>query len=689
MWSLMRCQKYNMPEDLHMIQHAMLKGLSCLHLTRLTYTSVFVQLRRFGEILLMFLDLSNRYGHTDRDLVSKQVAQGSNLQWDWKQQRQLYARTTVYVLTAVGLSMAYSIHVGLVQGGGMDPYFYIWNSMFLAGPGVGGGGIQIPLWNETIRLHIQCVVDDTTVWAPTQGEMRNTMHSTLGVLHAMNAQCNVDKFGLLHYTYDRHKIHPKHTTLEVEGTKVRAASRAQYVKLLGGDANVLATGAEDMACIRKQARHITAQMCRHVPSLDIIQAILVGCILARWLYKRSVVWPDRVEQDTHEGETKTVRGIMCNNARRVLYLPLKTPKQFFVHTKGIAVEPPLHKFWETIMQELYRAANARHAWVRESTKKAILHPWSGNGTLKGVDTDYDKVYRWCKQKGWQPRVHHEGAETDTWECKARQRGEHRSSLVVVADVSGKQEGTTWGLGAVVATVQSEVLWEAEAWMEVMHGSIEATAVVEACRALVCALQEHMHTCLIMAFCDNKAAATALAHRKLTHRGGSHMDRTVCSFQELGEQKPILMGWCPAQHDTRLQGTLALLNKRADATAKRARTHKRGKRWHMPKAWSEGHTFAWYKNGQRIMGVKQAVRASMPHVNASAPSEQEHVPMAHIIHAQEDKHLRRLWTRCTFRHPREQAGALLAGFYENTQDMYIAEEGQGTCDVCGVPYTCRI
>ena len=188
----------------------------------------------------------------------------------------------------------------------------------------------------------------------------------------------------------------------------------------------------------------------------------------------------------------------------------------------------------------------------------------------------------------------------TRECPAKWRGEHRSSLVVLADVSGEREGTKWWLGAVVATEQGEVLWEADAWMEIQHGStdvLEATAVVEACRALVCTLRENVHTCLIMAFRDNRAAATALAHRKLTHKGGSHMDRTVCSFQEVSEQKPIVMGWCLAQHDTRLQGTLALLNKWADATAKRAGTHKRGQWWHMPQAWSEGHTFAWYKKGQ--------------------------------------------------------------------------------------------
>ena len=143
----------------------------------------------------------------------------------------------------------------------MVPYFYIWNCLFLVGPGSGVGGIQILLWHEQITLHIQCVVDDTTIWAPTHGEMHDTMQSTLGVWHAMNAQCNVDKFGLLHYRCDGPKNFSKHTTLEVEGTKIKAASKAQYVKFLGGNANVVATAAEDMANIHKHVRHITEQMC--------------------------------------------------------------------------------------------------------------------------------------------------------------------------------------------------------------------------------------------------------------------------------------------------------------------------------------------------------------------------------------------------------------------------------------------
>ena len=117
------------------------------------------------------------------------------------------------------------------------------------------------------------------------------------------------------------------------------------------------------------------------------------------------------------------------------------------------------------------------------------------------------------------------------------------------------------------------------------------------------IQNAKETSLIMALCDNLAATTSLAHRKLSHRWGSHMDRTVCNFQELSKRLPILMRWCPAHHDGRMQNTLAFLNKQADATAKHARKHKQGQCCDMPTAWSRGHTFAWYWEGKRAMGIK--------------------------------------------------------------------------------------
>ena len=168
-----------------------------------------------------------------------------------------------------------------------------------------------------------------------------------------------------------------------------------------------------------------------------------------------------------------------------------------------------------------------------------------------------------------------------------------------------------------------------------------------------------------------------------------MDRVVSDFHDLSTRVSLSMGWCPAQHDTQLQGFLARLNKRADVKSQQARTNQPGQLWTMPKAWVDGHSFAWFCKGKRVQGIKQMARECMPQAGETAPSEQGHVPMEHMQASHEDARLRALWPQCVFRHPREQAGALLAAFYENTRDMYIDTEGQGVCVACQQPYECRV
>ena len=64
-------------------------------------------------------------------------------------------------------------------------------------------------------------------------------------------------------------------------------------------------------------------------------------------------------------------------------------------------------------------------------------------------------------------------------------------------------------------------------------------------------------------------------------------------------------------------------------------------------------------------------------------------MEHVQERREDASLRHQWAQCTFRHPRDQASALLAAFFENTGDMYIDTEGQGECEACKGTYACRV
>ena len=93
------------------------------------------------------------------------------------------------------------------------------------------------------------------------------------------------------------------------------------------------------------------------------------------------------------------------------------------------------------------------------------------GALRGVDTDYDKMYRWCKEHAWKPVIHHEGGHSDTWQCNAA-LGQVPGKVLVVGDVSRKPGDRVWGLGAVVADIRGEILWEGEAWLHTSYTAVQ-------------------------------------------------------------------------------------------------------------------------------------------------------------------------------------------------------------------------
>ena len=66
--TLIRSQRDNTPEDLHPVQHAMLKRLCCTHLRRLTFPCIFQQPKSEG-VLMMSLDLSNGHGRQTSEIL--------------------------------------------------------------------------------------------------------------------------------------------------------------------------------------------------------------------------------------------------------------------------------------------------------------------------------------------------------------------------------------------------------------------------------------------------------------------------------------------------------------------------------------------------------------------------------------------------------------------------------------------
>ena len=196
----MRLQRLLSPEDLGLFQHAALPGLSCVQLRRIQYNTVVLRVQNGQDILLLFLDLSNGYGQTDRILLGQQVYWTAYLRAAYKQQMVQHRRLQVFIQTALGLAQAYRILRGVVQGGGMDPFFYVWNSLLLwRGINERCRGVLLTLlWGAQVAIKVQATVDDTTLWATSPAELQRAVEQVMPILKAMNAAVNPDKFGLLH-----------------------------------------------------------------------------------------------------------------------------------------------------------------------------------------------------------------------------------------------------------------------------------------------------------------------------------------------------------------------------------------------------------------------------------------------------------------------------------------------------------
>ena len=697
----MREQQFLAPEHLNHFQHSLIKGLNCNHLRRLTYDQMIHQLQQeTGRVCVLFLDLSNGYGQTHRDLVTLQVAMAGNLKWAWNMQHGLYERLAVYVVTAIGLSLAYKVKGGVVQGGGMDPFFYIWNSLLLHAVYTHLVGVPLQLWQDTEELSLQAVVDDTTLWALSPPTMQRNVNVLVATLQWLNARCNPDKFGFLSFQQEKGVISHAPSTLHVEGSAVPSAPPSKYVKILGGNANILHGAQGDLVKLRKQARFVTVKLRQHPPSLSLLNAIVQGVLVARWLHTRLVHWPAGVELDTHTGEAGKVLGTVAHVMRKALHLPLKTPRKFFVDTKGLGLPPPLLSFWATILVDLYRAANARHRWVRHSTQISMLRAREVQSTTMGVhgsfanhSTDYDKLRSWCLTHEWDFCVRSPHDACDVWTVDLELPEVQGGVLLVVADTSGNSDGITWGMGYAVATLTGSIVAQGQAWLQACTAStelLEATAVVEAVRGVIECLKRHSSSVrLILAACDNKSAAEALCARALHHSVGSLRDRVVVDAIMLDCDFAVDYIWGPAEHDTGHAGVLAQVNKCADGLAKSAQEHRRGAHWVFPRAWSDGYTFHWTRRGIMVHAVKRAVKETLQVPASCPPSSQHAQPLPHITHTQEDQQSRAAWASAVFLHPQDQAQALLAAFYENTVDFYLMSEGEGQCASCGMHYWCRV
>ena len=100
---------------------------------------------------------------------------------------------------------------------------------------------------------------------------------------------------------------------------------------------------------------------------------------------------------------------------------------------------------------------------------------------------------------------------DAWPLPAWQ------PLLLVGDVSVDAGQCEWCMGAVLATLEGEVLWEAMAWMHLQGASttvLEATILHEVARAVLEIGEARDAWPTLHRFADSRAAIVRLQHRPM-------------------------------------------------------------------------------------------------------------------------------------------------------------------------------
>jgi hypothetical protein len=277
------------PELFLNCQFSITKGLPPSQLRRLLYFIIWQHFKQRKGLSILLLDQSNAYGQVDRDALLEQATCDPALSWAGKQANALYRKLRAHVVTAHGLSEPYSVDGGIIQGGGLDPLWYVLYSVMLFMGVIGRmQGVKLSLGGTQVNVCMLAVVDDTLLIAPDISQLQRHIPLVLSQIKLLNGKCNPAKFNLLAYECDGQIIKCSRGSISVDGHHVQCASRHDYIKLLGGNINVLHRAKQDGIKLRQKCRFLLPILKRHVPSIPLFSLILEGCVIVGWVYRKLV-----------------------------------------------------------------------------------------------------------------------------------------------------------------------------------------------------------------------------------------------------------------------------------------------------------------------------------------------------------------------------------------------------------------
>ena len=694
-----RGQRVLTPEVFGDAQYAVVKGLSPSHLRRVLYILQIQHVRAKRRLYLLKLDQSNAYGQTDLTALSRQASHDALWHWACQQSRKLYSRLLAYVVTVQGLTAAYSIASGLIQGGGLDPFWYVFYTALLV-TALNAQCQQVPL--KTIsgqhKITALMVVDDAIVAAPTQHTMQADADVCVTEIGRLNGQCNPDKFGLMAQRPSKQGAAQEPSHIRVENQDINSAGPQEYVKMVGGNVHLAASPTDDEREARKASRKVMSRLAQHPTSVSLLRVILDGMITVRWVYRRQVDWPsDCIAETKRQGPVSQVTSTVAGAGRLALRLPRRTPRSFVfgAANKGrLAVPKPGDKLWRSAVMELWKVAHSPNRLAREACQRELQRAFSGatpETVAKGKVNDFGVFAAWCTTRQWTFRLYR--GNGGTWAPMPLRFQTAVPILLLVADCSTSRDQCTWGLGAVLATIEGVILRRWRAQIRAQYSStmdMEATAVAESLHTTVRSVQQE--GVMIWPWCDNQSAAVHCNARNLQAQHWQPRTQIAASLELLYECCPFRCGWCPAEHDTKTRGLLSALNKEADAESKAAWKGDNASTWRIPSTWCHGGQPTPVIEGPHgvIADLKRAIRAEFSWTLYDRRSTEEKVlPFQFWDHWTVPAPLTDLWGSHSALHPHVSGHVQLIAQYWDWSPLVHDDHDAGVCGRCGQEYVHRL
>ena len=153
----------------------------------------------------------------------------------------------------------------------MDPFWYVLYTVFMfkAVERV-GGGVQVHIWGgESLVVGFGAVVDDTTILRSTELDIQHASEGVAGAVRKVNGKLNAAKthFLTIMPTHDGPGVGKNKITLE--GKEVKPATKNEYVKLIGGNVNILAKTVQDIQEVKKFTAKLFPKLKAHPPSIPL------------------------------------------------------------------------------------------------------------------------------------------------------------------------------------------------------------------------------------------------------------------------------------------------------------------------------------------------------------------------------------------------------------------------------------